>query len=371
MTGVTGQIKPAGKTILVMAGGTGGHVFPALAVAHRLRQLGWNIEWLGTEQGIEAQVVKQANISLNYIRVAGLRGKGLIRRFIAPFQLVRALLQSLSVVSKIKPACVLGMGGFASGPGGLAAWCLGKPLVIHEQNAIAGMTNRILSRFARRVLTAFPGAFGTKSSVQEYCVGNPLRQAITELPPPAERMQGREGQLRMLILGGSLGAQVLNQRLPQAMALMEPQQRLEIWHQTGKNNSGVVLAEYQQLNVAARVDDFIQNMDEAYAWADLIVCRAGALTVSEIACVGLASILVPYPHAVDDHQTANAGFLESAGAALIIPEPQLTAQHLAEVLIERFSVRSQLLQMAENARQLARLDATDQVANHCLELCHA
>jgi len=371
MTRVTEPIKSDGKTILVMAGGTGGHVFPALAVAHRLQQQGWNIEWLGTEQGIEAQVVKQANISINYIRVTGLRGKGLIRRFIAPFQLVRALLQSLSVVSKIKPACVLGMGGFASGPGGLAAWFLGKPLVIHEQNAIAGMTNRILSRFARRVLTAFPGAFGAKSSVQEYCVGNPLRQAITELPPPTERMQGREGQLRMLILGGSLGAQVLNQRLPQTMALMAPQQRFEIWHQTGKNNSGLVLAEYQQLNVAARVDDFIENMDEAYAWADVIVCRAGALTVSEIACVGLASILVPYPHAVDDHQTANAGFLASAGAAMIISEPQLTAQHLAEVLIERFSLRSQLLQMAENARQLARLDATDQVANYCLELCHA
>lgn len=370
MKPVAGQRNIGSKTILVMAGGTGGHVFPALAVAHKLQKQGWAIEWLGTERGIEAQVVERENIPITYIRVAGLRGKGLVSRLVAPFRLIGALIQSFSALKKIKPACVLGMGGFVSGPGGLAAWMMRTPLVIHEQNAIAGMTNRILYRIADTVLAAFPGAFGRASSGKEKCVGNPLRQAITALQAPAERMGRREGPLRLLVLGGSLGAQVFNQRVPQALALMAEERRPEVWHQSGKNNSIPTLADYQKANITARVDDFIQDMDAAYAWADLIVCRAGALTVSEVACVGLASILVPYPHAVDDHQTANARFLESAGATLIIPQSEFTAQRLADVLSGPFNSRSQLLGMAEKARQIAQLDAADQVANSCLELCH-
>lgn len=365
------QMENRSKTILVMAGGTGGHVFPALAVAHTMQQRGWRIEWLGTERGIESEVVEQANIPITYIRVAGLRGKGLLRRLSAPFKLVGALLQSITAMRRIDPACVLGMGGFASGPGGIAAWLRGTPLVIHEQNAVAGMTNRILYRFARRVLAAFPGAFGELSSDKERCVGNPLRQAITALPEPSTRMGGRQGPLRMLVLGGSLGAQVLNRVVPEALAMMAEEQRPEIWHQTGRNNSEETQTQYRNSGLAARVDDFIHDMDEAYRWADLIVCRAGALTVAEIACVGLAAILVPYPHAVDDHQTENARFLERAGAAVIVPQSDFNAERLAGLLAGGFGVRAQVLTMAEKARNVAQLDAAEQVADYCMEVCHA
>lgn len=355
------------KTILVMAGGTGGHVFPALAVARKLQQQGCRIEWLGTERGIESEVVVKANIPITYIGVAGLRGTGLIRKVQAPFKLLWALMQSLMAVLRIKPVCVLGMGGFASGPGGVAAWMLRRPLVIHEQNAVAGMTNRMLKPFANRVLAAFPGAFEEDRDV--IAVGNPLRDTISRLSE-ASSAPG-QGKLRLLVLGGSLGARVLNEVVPRAIALMPQAKRPEVWHQTGKHNEQVTAQAYQSEQLEARVDTFIHDMEQAYQWADVIVCRSGALTVSEIACVGLASILVPYPHAVDDHQTRNAGFLEQAGAAVIVPQSQFTADSLAQLLTNQFSERDRITDMSEKARAVAQKDAAERVAEYCLEVCHA
>ena len=355
-----------GKTVLVMAGGTGGHVFPALATAEVLQQQGLNIEWLGTERGIESDLVPKAGIRLTCIRVAGLRGKGKLSVLMAPFKLVVALYQALSAMRRLNPVCVLGMGGFASGPGGLAAWLLRKPLVIHEQNAVAGMTNTYLSRLAKKVLTAFPGALGDKG-VQ---VGNPLRGAIIDSPAPEERMAQRSGKLRLLVLGGSLGAQALNDVVPAALADMAQSERPEVWHQAGKRNLMGAEQAYQTQQVEARVVAFIDDMAAAYQWADVVVCRAGALTVSELACVGVASILVPYPHAVDDHQTANARFLEDNEAAIIVPQSQLTAKYLTELLTVEFSDRARILQRAKNARAVAQNDAAQRVASCCLELCN-
>jgi len=355
-----------GKTVLIMAGGTGGHVFPALATAEALQQQGMNIEWLGTERGIESDLVPKAGIPISYIRIAGLRGKGKLSLLLAPFKLLLAVLQAISAVRRLQPVCVLGMGGFASGPGGLAAWLLRKPLVIHEQNAIAGMTNKYLSRLAGRVLTAFPGALGEKSEQ----VGNPLRGSIVDSPTPEQRMEGRSGKLRLLVLGGSLGAQALNEMVPAALVSMAEDERPEVWHQAGKRNLAAAEQAYQQHQMNERVVAFIDDMAAAYQWADVVVCRAGALTVSELACVGVASILVPYPHAVDDHQTANARFLENNDAAIIVPQSQLTAQRLADLLTTEFGDRTQILQRAKNARAVAEKDAAQRVASHCLELCH-
>jgi UDP-N-acetylglucosamine--N-acetylmuramyl-(pentapeptide) pyrophosphoryl-undecaprenol N-acetylglucosamine transferase len=355
-----------GNTVLVMAGGTGGHVFPALATAEALQAQGMRIEWLGTERGIESDLVPKAGIPITYIRVAGLRGKDKLSLLLAPFKLLVALCQALAAVKRIKPVCVLGMGGFASGPGGLAAWLLRKPLVIHEQNAIAGMTNTYLARLARRVLTAFPNALGDKG-IQ---VGNPLRGNIVESPEPEQRLSGRSGNIRLLVLGGSLGAQALNETVPAALARMAEDERPEVWHQAGKRNLVDAERAYQTQQVAGRVVPFIEDMAAAYQWADVVVCRAGALTVSELACVGLPAILVPFPHAVDDHQTANARFLENSGAAVIVPQVELTAERLAGLLKDEFCDRQQILERARRARSVARLDAAEQVASHCLEFCH-
>ena len=355
-----------GKTILIMAGGTGGHVFPALATAEILQQEGLNIEWLGTERGIESDLVPKAGIRLTCIRVAGLRGKGKLSMLLAPFKLIIALCQALSAIRRLNPVCVLGMGGFASGPGGLAAWLLRKPLVIHEQNAVAGMTNTYLTHLAQRVLTAFPYALGEKSEQ----VGNPLRGAIIDSRAPEERMSQRSGKLRLLVLGGSLGAQVLNDVVPAALVNMIESERPEVWHQAGKRNLTDAEKAYQTQQVEGRVVAFIDDMAAAYQWADVVVCRAGALTVSELACVGVASILVPYPHAVDDHQTANARFLENNDAAIIVPQSQLTAERLAELLTTEFSDRARNLQRAKNARAVAQNNAAQSVALSCMELCH-
>lgn len=355
-----------GNTVLVMAGGTGGHVFPALATAEALQAQGMQIQWLGTERGIEADIVPKAGIPITYIRVAGLRGKGKLSLLLAPFKLVIALCQALGAVQRIKPVCVLGMGGFASGPGGLAAWLLGKPLLIHEQNAVAGMTNRYLARLAKRVLTAFPGALGEKGEQ----VGNPLRGNIVNSPEPEQRLEGRTGRLRLLVLGGSLGAQALNEVVPEALVAMAEQDRPEVWHQAGKRNLELAEQAYQEQQVKGKVVAFIDDMAAAYQWADVVVCRAGALTVSELACVGVPAILVPYPHAVDDHQTANARFLENNGAAIIVSQQELTAERLAGLLKNEFSDRDQIMQRAQKARAVARLDAAEKVASHCLELCH-
>lgn len=355
-----------GKTVLVMAGGTGGHVFPALATAEVLMQQGLNIEWLGSEHGIESELVPRAGIKLTCIRVSGLRGKGKLSLLLAPFKLTVALWQALVAVRKINPVCVLGMGGFASGPGGLAAWLLRKPLVIHEQNAVAGMTNTWLAKIATRVLTAFPGALGEKGEQ----VGNPLRGAIVESATPEQRMQGRSGRLRLLVLGGSLGAQALNETVPAALAMLPAADRPEVWHQAGKRNLASAEQAYKDSGIDGKVSAFIDDMAAAYQWADVVLCRAGALTVSEIACAGVAAIFVPYPLAVDDHQTANARFLETNNAAIIVPQSHLTAARLAELLSTEFNDRAQLLQRAKNARAVAQHDAAQRVATHCLELCH-
>ncbi len=359
----------AAERVLIMAGGTGGHVFPALAVARWLRERGVEVTWLGTRRGIEARVVPAAGFPIEFISVGGLRGKGLAGWLLAPLHLSRALLQALAVCRRQRPGAVLGLGGFVTGPGGLAAWLLRRPLVIHEQNAVAGLTNRLLARLARRVLEAFPGSF--PAGVATTVTGNPVRDDILVLPEPAQRFADRSGPLRLLVVGGSLGAQALNQTLPAALAALPADQRPDVWHQAGRDKDAPARAAYQASGIPARVEPFIEDMAAAYAWADLVICRAGALTVSELAAAGLGSILVPYPYAVDDHQTRNARYLSEAGAARLLPQHELTPARLAGVLETLFAAgRDGLLQMAEAARRLARPDATAVVAGTCLEVMH-
>jgi len=354
--------------VLIMAGGTGGHIFPALAVADELRARGVEVSWMGTKAGLESRVVPQAGISIHYIKVSGLRGHGLLGWSLAPVKLTIATIHALAIIMKIKPASVLGMGGFASGPGGLAAWLLRRPIVLHEQNAIIGMTNKLLSHLATRLMEAFPGAF--KDSMAEH-VGNPVRDAILNLPEPAVRYQQREGAIRILVIGGSLGAQVLNETVPQAIATLPESMDVDVWHQSGRNKLDSTRQNYQQSSITAKVVSFVDDMAEAYAWADLVICRAGALTVSELSVAGVAAIFVPLPHAVDDHQTFNAKYLVNAGAAEIIQQNELTAESLGNCLKEMISKgRSHLLKMAEAARSRAKTDATINVANACLEVAH-
>ncbi|HEY9199571.1 MAG TPA: undecaprenyldiphospho-muramoylpentapeptide beta-N-acetylglucosaminyltransferase, partial [Gammaproteobacteria bacterium] len=307
--------------VLIMAGGTGGHVFPALAVADELRRAGQPVLWLGTQEGLEAKVVPAAGLPVAWIRVRGLRGKGLLRLLSAPFMLAGALWQAGSVLLRARPRAVLGMGGFVTGPGGFMAWLLRRPLLIHEQNSVAGLTNRLLAPLAGRVLEAFPGSLPAR--VHPVHTGNPVRGAITEVVPPRERFAARSGRTRLLVLGGSLGAQALNEILPQALALLPSGQRPEVRHQAGMKLIDAARAAYRRAGVEAQVDAFVDDMAAAYAWADLVVCRAGALTIAELTAVGVGAILVPYPHAVDDHQTGNARYLVNAGAALLIPQSEL------------------------------------------------
>lgn len=353
-----------GKKVLVMAGGTGGHVFPALATARELQREGVQVEWLGTRRGIESDLVPAAGIELHCIDVAGLRGKGRLSLVLAPLRLVRALWQAWCLLRRYKPDLVLGMGGFAAGPGGLAARLQGRPLVIHEQNATAGMTNRILSRIATRVLEAFGGAFEAGRNVT--LTGNPVRGAILDLAPPEERMQGRTGPLRLLVVGGSLGARAINDLLPRVLASLPPEQRPQVRHQTGKKLLDETQALYRECGVEAEVVPFIDRMDEAYGWADLVLCRAGALTVSELSIAGVAAVLVPFPHAVDDHQTGNAGYLAGPGAALLIQQRDLDEAALKK-LLEQLSSRETLLSMAKIARAQGRPHASRDVARICLE----
>ena len=355
--------------VMIMAGGTGGHVFPALAVAEELRARGVEVFWLGTRQGLEAELVPKAGIEIEWISISGLRGNGLLGWLLAPLRLSKALFQSLEVIMRRRPMAVLGMGGFASGPGGAMTWVLRKPLVIHEQNAVAGLTNRLLARVAGRVIEAFPGTFPSHS--QALATGNPVRATIAALPTPDVRMAGREGPLRLLVVGGSLGAKALNETVPAALALMEPTQRPEVWHQTGRRNLDDTNWCYNKKQVTGRVDAFIDDMAEAYAWADLVLCRAGALTVSELAAAGVASLLVPFPYAVDNHQTANARYLSESGAALLLPQFELDANRLSEILL-RFGRdcqegRVELRAMANRARAKAMTDAARRVADICEE----
>ena len=352
--------------VLIMAGGTGGHVFPALAVADELRRAGQAVLWLGTPDGMEARVVANAGLPMAALRVRGLRGKGIIRSLSAPFMLAAALLQAGRILLRARPRAVLGMGGFVTGPGGFMAWLLRRPLLIHEQNSIAGLTNRLLAPLASCVMEAFPGSLPTRT--RPLHTGNPVRGAITQVAPPEQRLVGRRGPLHLLVLGGSLGAQALNEVLPQALAQLPASQRPEVRHQSGARHLHAARAAYESAQVEAHVDAFVEDMAAAYAWADLVVCRAGALTVAELTAVGAAAVLVPYPHAVDDHQTSNARYLVDAGAALLLPQPELTATRLAGLLRDFVAAPERLLSMAAAARRLARPEAARAVAEQCLKL---
>lgn len=354
----------AARPILIMAGGTGGHVFPALAVALALRAQGFSLAWLGTRRGLEARLVPQHGIPLRCISVSGLRGNGLLSWLLAPLKLSLALLQSLWVVLQLRPRAVLGMGGFATGPGGLASWLLRRPLVIHEQNAVAGLTNRLLARLTDRKMQAFPGGLPGPSV---RLTGNPVRAEIGALQPPETRLAERRDAPRLLVLGGSQGARAINELLPAALGTMAAASRPDVWHQTGPRLLEATRAQYGALSIDARVEPFIADIAQAYGWADLALCRAGALTVSELAVAGLGAILVPYPYAVDDHQTRNAAFLVEAGAAVVVQEADLAACSLAALLGELSGDRERLLDMARRARSLGRPQATDEVARICAE----
>ena len=353
------------RTALIMAGGTGGHVFPALALARLLRGSSQPVVWLGTRRGLEARVVPAEGIAIEWLSIGGLRGKGVLTLLLAPLRLVLALWQALRIMRRLRPAVVVGLGGFVTGPGGLAAWLCRRPLLIHEQNAVAGFTNRCLARFADEVLTAFPGAFDSDVPVQQ--IGNPVRLDIGGMPGPALRWAHRVDTLRVLVVGGSLGAMRLNTAVAPALALLQPQGlTCQVRHQAGERGVAIAQAAYEAAGLAAEVTAFVDDMAGAYAWADVVICRAGALTVSELAAVGLPAILVPYPHAVDDHQTRNAQVLVDAGAALCIADSQLDAPRLAAALQQLGLDRSTLLPRAERARALARPDATAQLLAHCL-----
>ena len=357
--------RATSKPILVMAGGTGGHVYPALAVARELQAHDQDIVWLGTQRGLEARVVPAAGIDMEWISVKGLRRKGVIALLVAPLQLAWALMQAISVIWRRRPSAVLGMGGFASGPGGLAAWLTRRPLVIHEQNAVAGLTNRLLARLARVVLQAFPGSFN--SNVVAETVGNPVRNDIAAVAAPAARYADRDGPLRLLVVGGSQGALALNLTVPEALAQLPADERPLVKHQCGERTYEQARAAYDQHGVDVELVQFIEDMAAAYAWADLVVCRSGALTVAEICAVGLPALFVPFPGAVDDHQTANARPLADAGAAVIIDESMLSPSVLAEQLRDWMQSREQLLQKAEIARGLAKPSALARITELCLE----
>jgi UDP-N-acetylglucosamine--N-acetylmuramyl-(pentapeptide) pyrophosphoryl-undecaprenol N-acetylglucosamine transferase len=353
------------KPILVMAGGTGGHVFPALAVAENLRQRGEHIVWLGTRNGIEARVVPAADFAIEWLSVQGLRGKGVGTLLLAPFRLLRACWQALRILRRIRPRAVLGMGGFVSGPGGLMAWLLDIPLFLHEQNSIIGLTNRLLSRFATRCYFAFPEAAAKLPGSE--CIGNPVRASLADMDDPAARLQARiKAPLQLLVIGGSLGAATLNRVLPEAIACLDRDLRPVVRHQCGEIHVETCEQNYAEARVDAEVVSFIEDMREAYAWADLVVCRAGALTIAELGAAGLASLLIPFPYAVDNHQYHNARFLEQANAAQIMPEADLSAESLALKLQFFQQNREALVEMACNARAGFRADATDRLASGIL-----
>ena len=352
--------------ILIMAGGTGGHVFPALALARLLREQSQAVVWLGTARGLESRVIPAEGIPIERLTVAGLRGKGVLAWLSAPFRLTLALAQALSVMWRYRPVVVVGLGGFVTGPGGLAAWLTRRPLVIHEQNAIAGLTNRILAHLARVVLEAFPGSFAR--DVHARVIGNPVRSDISAVAPPAARFTGRTGPVRILVIGGSQGAIRLNAVVPFALKRLSSWLAFDVRHQAGERWIEAGRASYAQAGVRADVRPFIEDMSEAYGWADLVICRAGALTVSELAAVGIGAILGPYPSAADDHQAHNAQFLVRAGAAVLIIDRELTEERLASELQRLCAGRGKLLAMAERARLLAKPRAADELAASCLAL---
>ncbi len=359
------------RPILIMAGGTGGHVFPAIALARLLRAKSFDVVWLGTQRGLEARVVPAERIQIEWLSVGGLRGKGLATLLAAPFRLALALAQALRVMWRHRPLVVVGLGGFVTGPGGIAAWLTRRPLLIHEQNAVAGFTNRCLSHLAREVLVAFPGSFAP--GVRTRAIGNPVRQDISAIAPPASRFAERTGAIRILVIGGSLGAARLNAVVPFALARLKQVAAgeipaVDVRHQAGEKWIDTGRQSYANAGVRADVRPFIEDMAEAYSWADLVICRSGALTVSELAAAGVGAILVPFPAAVDDHQTHNAQYLVKEGAAVLIADRDLTAERLCDELQRLCAGRGKLLAMAERARLLAKPHAAEELAASCLAL---
>lgn len=342
-----------------MAGGTGGHIMPALAVAEQLRDDGWSIVWLGSPQGMEGRLVPQHGYRLEGIRFSGLRGKGPVRALMLPLNLLVALWQSAFAIFRVRPDVVLGMGGYISFPGGMMAAALARPFVLHEQNSVAGLANKVLARIADRILIAFPGALKNGE-----WTGNPVRRDIAQLPVPEQRFRDRSGSLRILVVGGSLGAQALNEIVPRALALIPEPTRPQVTHQAGEKHLAQLEDAYRAAGVRAATVAFIGDMSQAYASADLVICRAGALTVSELAAAGVASVLVPFPSAVDDHQTSNARFLSDQSAAVLLQQRELTPRGLADLILG-FS-RERLLEMANRARALGMPEAARVVADHCV-----
>ncbi|MGC1440333.1 MAG: undecaprenyldiphospho-muramoylpentapeptide beta-N-acetylglucosaminyltransferase [Burkholderiaceae bacterium] len=345
-------------TLMIMAGGTGGHVMPGLAVADEMRARRWNVVWLGVPGSMEAELVPAHGIPMHWVRIGGLRGKGVVTKLLLPFNLLRGFWQSLSALRAASPNVVLGMGGYVAFPGGMMAVLMNKPLVVHEQNSVAGLTNRVLALIADRILEAFPGAL--KGAV---CTGNPLRAAMIATDDPQARIGSRTGPLNILVVGGSLGASVLNDTVPRALSMIAEPNRPRVVHQSGRTHRDSLLATYQQVGVQAEVVEFIDDVAAAYRAADLVICRAGAMTVAELAAVGVAAILVPYPYAVDDHQTTNGRYLADAGAAIVVRQENLTVAWLAEQMTGLN--RKKLAQMAKIARSLAHPDATSRVADAC------
>lgn len=349
------------KVALVMAGGTGGHIFPGLAVAHALREQGWRVHWLGAPGSMEERLVPPQGFPLETIDFAGVRGKGLLTLALLPLRLLKAFAQALSVVRRVKPDVVIGLGGYISFPGGMMAVLAGRPLILHEQNSVAGMANKVLASVADKVFAAFPNALP-----KAQWVGNPLRQAFLQQPEPAERFAGRSGPLKVLVVGGSLGAKALNDIVPQAVALLPAEARPQVVHQSGAKQIDALRANYAAAGVQAELTPFIEDPAQAFADADLVICRAGASTVTELAAVGVAAIYVPFPHAVDDHQTTNAHFMVDAGGGWLMPQAALNAQKLAEML--QNMQRSTLLNVALKAKTMQKIHATREVVAACEEL---
>jgi UDP-N-acetylglucosamine--N-acetylmuramyl-(pentapeptide) pyrophosphoryl-undecaprenol N-acetylglucosamine transferase len=348
------------KTLMVMAGGTGGHVYPAIAVADMLKVQGWKIVWLATQGGMENRLIDGKGYQKAMIHMQGVRGKGLLGWMLLPIKLLKAFIESYQAIQHYQPNVVLGMGGFAAFPGGVMAKLLGKPLVIHEQNSVAGLTNKVMAKLASRVLAAFPNVL-SKANV----VGNPVREEITKLLKPEARFKTRKGPLRILVVGGSLGAQALNELIPKAIAKIPKKDRPVIIHQAGAKHLDGLKAAYQKHDVEADCLAFIENIDEMYAWADFVICRAGAMTVAELSVVGLGSLLVPFPFAVDDHQTTNAGYLAESCAAFLEQQKTLTVTKLVQILNQLN--RNVCLEMAQRAQALGKPNATSDVANVCME----
>jgi UDP-N-acetylglucosamine--N-acetylmuramyl-(pentapeptide) pyrophosphoryl-undecaprenol N-acetylglucosamine transferase len=353
-------------TVMITTGGTGGHVFPGLAVAAKLLARGLSVFWLGTREGMEAKLVPEHGVEFEAVSFRGVRGKGLRTFVLGPYALLAACIESLAILRRRRPHVVLGLGGFASFPGALMGVATGRPLLLHDANAIAGLANRILAYGADRILLGFPDAFNGRHAGKTQWVGNPLRDAVTALPPPDARFAGREGPLRLLVVGGSLGAQALNERVPAALAALPARSRPQVVHQAGARHVDALIATYRALGVDAECLSFIDDMAARYEWADLVLCRGGAMTVAELAAVGLGSIVVPLPGAIADEQTANARFLADGGAAVLLPQAELTPERLSATLSGL--TRENVLAMARAARELGKRDAADRVADACVEL---